>query len=408
MRLTDDFDAAWRALSANAARSLLTALGVIVGVAAVIATMSIGAGAQDEVTETLRTLGANLLLVEPGAPEAHGARLEAGTRRNLTESDAEAIERELEEAQFVAPLVARRMQIVAENRNWSTIVAGTTPAYLALREWVVADGRSFDSADLASAALVAVIGADVANALFGDRPAVGERLRIGAAPATVIGVLARKGAGAAGRSQDDVAFVPLSMARSRLLGEASRGAVDFISVKLFEQADMLDAQGAIERLLRRRHRLQAEAANDFSVSNPADVLAARTDAARALAWLLSGAASISLIVGGVSIMNIMLASVGERTREFGLRVALGASRRDLFRQTLMETTILALAGGLIGSLVGIAVSLSIAEQANWRIAISAEAVLFAWALAGFVGVVFGLYPAYRASRLDPLEALRSD
>jgi putative ABC transport system permease protein len=363
------------------------------------------------VAETLRTLGSNLLLVAPGAPQAHGVRLETGARRNLTAGDAEAIGRELPEVQIAAPLLSRRLQVIAANRNWATTVAGVTPAYLAAREWSVEDGRTFDSADLDAGARVAIAGADVAKALFEDRPAIGERMRIGNVPVTVIAVLARKGVGAAGRSQDDVVFVPYSMAKSRILGAASgprRDGLDFIAVKLIDQADMEQAKNAIEALLRRRHRLWRDVLDDFVVENPADILNARADATRALAWLLFGAASVSLAVGGISVMNIMLVSVAERTREFGLRMAVGARRRDLVQQLLVETVVLALAGGLIGSAVGIAASFGIAWEANWRIAISPLSVLLAWGLAGLTGLVFGLYPAYRASRLDPIDALRCE
>src|SRR5260370_11060442 len=373
--------------------------------------MSRGAGAEAEVAETLRTLGSNLLLVAPGAPQAHGVRLEAGARRNLTASDAEAIGRELPEVQIAAPVVSRRLQVIAASRNWATTVAGVTPAYLAAREWSVADGRSFDSADLDAGARVAIAGAGVAKALFEDRPAIGERMRIGNVPVTIIAVLARKGIGAAGRSQDDVVFVPLSMAKSRILGAASgptRDALDFISVKLAGEADMPEAKSAIEALLRRRHRLGRDAADDFAVENPADILNARAGATRALAWLLFSAASVSLAVGGISVMNIMLVSVGERTREFGVRMAVGARRRDLVQQLLVETVVLALAGGLIGSVVGVAASMGIAWQANWRVVISPLSVLLAWGLAGLVGLVSALYPAYRASRLDPIDALRCE
>lgn len=411
MRAPDRLGVGWQALRAHTGRSLLTTLGIVVGVAAVICTMSIGAGAEDEVAESLPTLGANLLLVTPGAAKPGGVRAEAGLRRNLTEADAAAIGWEIPGVEGAAPLVARRLQIIAGNRNWSTLVAGVTPAYLAAREWSAADGRLFETAAIEQGARLAIVGSDVAEALFPGRSAVGEPIRIGAVPATVVAVLAPKGVGSAGRSQDDVVFVPLSMARSRLLGEANgpkRNAVDLISVKLADPSLLPDAKSRIETLLRKRHRLLGDAPDDFAVENPADVLEARAGATRALAWLLFASASVSLAVGGISLMNIMLVSVGERTREFGVRMAVGACRRDLVLQMLVETIALALAGGLVGSLAGIGASLVVAREAEWRVSISPLAVLMAWGLAGGIGLVFGLYPAYRASRLDPIEALRGE
>ena len=410
MRPSDRLKVGWQALRVNTGRSLLTTLGVVVGVAAVICTMSIGAGAEDEVAETLRTLGANLLAVTPGAASARGVRMEAA-RRNLTEGDAAAICRDLPEVQIAAPLVSKRLQVIAGSRNSSTLVAGVTADYLKAREWSAAEGRLFVSADLDSGAKVAIVGSNVANALFDARPAIGETIRIGKVPATIIAVLSPKGAGAAGRSQDDVVFVPLAMAKSRLIGTANigtRDSLDLISVKVLDSGELPQAKSQIETLLRHRHRLRGDAPDDFSVEDPADILHARAGATRALAWLLLGSASVSLAVGGISIMNIMLVSVGERTREFGVRMAVGACRRDLVLQLLVETVALALMGGLAGSLLGIAASLGVSWQAGWRVAISPLSVLIALDLAGAVGLIFGLYPAYRASRLDPIEALRGE
>jgi len=389
----------------------LTTLGVVVGVAAVICTMSIGAGAEDEVSESLRSLGANLLSVTPGAPNAHGVRKEEGSRRNLTERDASAIRKEIPDVQIAAPLVSKRLQVIAGGRNWSTLVAGVTPDYLRARQWTAAEGRLIDANDLDFGAKVAVIGSTVAHALFDDRSPLGETVRIGKVPAVVVAVLDSKGVGAAGHNQDDVAFVPLSMARSRLIGTgdgATRDYLDLISVKVADAAELSEAEGRIEALLRHRHRLGRDIADDFSVSNPAEVLRARAGATRALAWLFIASASVSLAVGGISIMNIMLVSVGERTREFGVHMAVGARKRDLVLQLIVETIGLALAGGLVGSFLGIAASLGVGWQAGWRVSVSPLSILLACALAGAVGLIFGLYPAFRASRLDPIEALRSE
>ena len=251
MRPSDSLTVGWQALRVNTGRSLLTTLGVVVGVAAVICTMSIGTGAEDEVSETLRTLGANLLAVTPGAANARGVRMETGGRRNLTEGDAAAIRSELPDVQIAAPLVSKRLQVIAGSRNWSTLVAGVTPAYLDAREWSTAEGRPLDSTDIDAGAKVAIVGSTVANALFDDRPAVGETIRIGKVPATIIAVLSPKGAGAAGRSQDDVVFVPLTTAKSRLLGTANigmRDSLDLISVKVVDSTELPEAKSQVNSL----------------------------------------------------------------------------------------------------------------------------------------------------------------
>jgi putative ABC transport system permease protein len=399
---------AMRALRVNKLRSALTMLGIVVGVAAVVCMVSVGAGARAEVSERIRTLGANLLLVMPGALGSGGARLESGTRPTLTEEDAAAIRRELD-VQVAAPLLSHSMPLIAGNRNWTTLVAGINPDYLVAREWQLAAGRSFASGEISSGAKVALVGSIIIEELFEGHSGVGETFRIANVPFTVIGVLEKKGLGAAGRSQDDIVFIPLSTAKSRVLGAVrgtTRDALDFISVKVSDSGTIPDVEADIEALLRQRHHIRADAPNDFRIENPADVLNARGASIRILGTLLIAVASVSLVVGGISIMNIMLVSVAERTREIGLRMAVGARRRDIRRQFLIEAMTLALAGGFVGAFLGAIAAVAIAWKAGWPILISPWAVVLACGFAGFVGISFGLYPAHRAARLDPIVALR--
>jgi putative ABC transport system permease protein len=409
MNYLDSLRVAWRALRVNKLRSLLTALGIIIGVAAVVCMVSVGAGAQAQVSEKIRTLGANLLLITPGAQSSGAVRMEAGTRHTLTEEDAIAIRRAMPAVQVAAPVLSRRTQVVAGNKNWATLVAGVNPDYFIAREWPIRDGRAFSADELGSGAKAAVIGDVIAEELFAGKAPVGEVVRIGNVPFTVVGVLDKKGQGAMGRNQDDVIFVPLSTAKSRVLGAVrgnTRDALDFIVVKVADAAALPDVQTDIKGLLRQRHQLRKEAADDFNIENPSDVLNAREGATRTLGYLLIAVASVSLIVGGISIMNIMLVSVTERTREIGLRMAVGARRRDIRRQFLIEAVTLALVGGLVGTVIGSVGAVSIAWQAGWPVLISPWAVVLACGFSGIVGIAFGFYPAYRASRLDPMVALR--
>lgn len=409
MNYLESLRVAWRALRVNKMRSILTALGIIVGVAAVVCMVSIGAGAQAQVSEKIRTLGANLLLITPGAQSSGAVRMEAGTRHTLTEEDAMAIQRGMTAVQVAAPVLSRRTQVVARNKNWATLVAGVNSDYFIAREWPIREGRAFSTDELGNGGKAAVIGDVIAEELFAGKAALGEVVRIGNVPFTVVGILDKKGQGAMGRNQDDVVFVPLSTAKSRVLGAVrgnTRDALDFIVVKAADAVALTDLQRDIKALLRQRHLLRKEAADDFNIENPNDVLSAREGATRTLGLLLIAVASVSLIVGGISIMNIMLVSVTERTREIGLRMAVGARRRDIRRQFLIEAVTLALVGGLIGAAIGSAGAVAIAWQADWPILISPWAILLACGFSGLVGVVFGFYPAYRASRLDPMVALR--
>jgi putative ABC transport system permease protein len=400
---------AFRALRINKMRSMLTVLGIIVGVAAVICMVSVGTGAQAEVSEKIRTLGANLLLIRPGALLSGGTMLESGTRPTLTEEDASALRRELPKVQVAAPLLSRPEQVVASGKNWATLVAGINSDYLVAREWRIRIGRPFTAEEMDSGAKVAIVGEVVLDQLFGGTAATGQTIRIGNVPFAVIAALDKKGVGAAGRSQDDVVFIPLSTAKTRVLGAVrgtTRGALDFIMLKVSDPGAIPDVKGAATALLRQRHQLRRDAPDDFTIENPADVLATREEALRTLGILLISVASVSLIVGGISIMNIMLVSVTERTREIGLRIAVGARRRDIRRQFLIEAVTLALVGGLIGTFLGAVAAVAIAWQAGWPVLISPWAIVLACGFAGVVGIAFGLYPAHRAARLDPIVALR--
>jgi putative ABC transport system permease protein len=409
MSLADSLRTALRALSVNKLRSFLTVLGVIVGVAAVTAMVSVAEGSRAEVAEKIRTLGANLLLVAPGAQISGGAHLDAGTRHTLTEEDAVAMGRQLQGVQVAAPLLSRAMTIVAGNKNSATLVAGIHADYLIAREWPIARGRSFTTDEVQSGAKVAIVGASIVEQLFGDSVGTEQAVRIGNVPFSVVGVLDPKGQGSAGRSQDDIVFVPLSAAKSRLLGAVrggTREALDFILVKAHNTYALATLQGDIRALLRQRHQLRTDAADDFRIDSPADVLTAREGALRTLGILLISVASVSLLVGGISIMNVMLVSVTERTREIGLRLALGARRRDIAGQFLTEAAALALVGGMLGVAVGSISAAIIAWVAGWPVLLNPFAASLACGFAGMVGIASGLYPAYRASRLDPIVALR--
>jgi len=399
---------ALRALAVNKLRSALTMLGIVIGVGAVIVMIAVGAGAQARVEEQIRALGSNLLLVMPGSTTAGGVRLGFGSGSTLTEDDVVAINREIPEA-LAAPALRGSAQVIWGNTNWSTQIFGVTPEYLDVRQWPLAAGRVFEPAEMAAAAKVCLIGATVAKQLFGDGDPLDQSIRIKRVPFTVIGVLDVKGQSMMGTDQDDLILVPIKTARSRVLGTASAArnrTVGTIWVKAADGVDTKTVEEEVRALLRQRHRIQAGADDDFSLRNLAEVMAAQEASSRVLALLLAAVASVSLLVGGIGIMNIMLVSVTERTREIGLRMAVGARTRDILGQFLVEAVTLSLIGGLAGVAIGVGTSLVIAQLAGWRIVISPEAVGLAVAFAFVIGVFFGFYPARKAARLNPVEALR--
>jgi len=398
------------ALSANLLRSILTALGIFIGVAAVIATVAVGEGARRQVLAQIQSLGANLLIVWGGSATMGGVRLGAGGRSNLSWDDAAAIAREIAEVQVAAGSIRQTFQVVAGNQNWSTTVLATEPDYFIAHEWVADSGRLFSPEEAASGRKVVILGATVAEMLFAEEDPVGREIRIRQTPFEVIGVMARKGQNPMGQDQDDTVFVPYWTARRSVMGASRANArqVGVISVKVHEGEDMAAAEDAIRALMRQRHRVAANEPDSVSIRNLSDIQATRDASARTLSTLLASVAAVSLLVGGIGVMNIMLVSVTERTREIGLRLAIGARRRDVLAQFLLEAVMLALLGGAAGVLAGIALSHILADVAGWPVLVRADAVLIAVGVSALTGLFFGFWPARRAAHLDPITALRHE
>jgi len=408
MRVRGTTELALAALAANKVRTGLTMLGVIIGVAAVVTMMAVGAGARDRVEAQIRSLGSNLIIVLSGSITTSGVRLGAGSQLTITEDDARALEREIESVQVAAPMIRGGEQVVAANANWATALVGVTPGFLEARDWEPTSGRALTQEDIDGAAKVALLGQTVAENLFGAADPVGQTIRIKKIPLTVVGVLARKGQSTQGQDQDDVVLVPLTTAKKKILGtsQANARAVSSILVKVREASAMKLVEPEIRSVLRQRHHLQRDQDDDFTLRNLADLFESQEAASRVLSLLLAAIASVSLVVGGIGIMNIMLVSVTERTREIGLRRAVGARRRDILLQFLIEAVTVSLTGGVIGVALGAAGAWTIGYFAGWLAPIQLRAVVPAFLFAGAVGVFFGFYPARKASRLNPIDALR--
>jgi putative ABC transport system permease protein len=397
-----------RALRVNLLRSALTMLGIVIGVGAVITMVAVGSGAQARVAEQIQSLGSNMIIVLSGSAVSGGVRMGSGSQLTITEDDAWAIQREIRTVTAAAPTSRGSAQIVYGNLNWATSVQGVTGEFFSAREWDVADGRLFSQEEVDGAAKVALIGQTVAGNLFGESDPLGQVIRIKNVPFGVIGVLQRKGQTTFGQDQDDTVLIPLSTAKRKVLGssQANARAVGSIAVKVGDARAMPDAEQEIRSLLRQRHRLQTFQEDDFGIRNLTEVLQSQEASSKVLTLLLAAIASVSLLVGGIGIMHLMLVSVTERTREIGLRMAVGARGRDILVQFLVEAVTLSLLGGILGIALGLGGSYAIAYFAQWRTLVSVEAVAVAFVFSAAVGVFFGFYPARQASRLNPIDALR--
>ncbi len=396
----------YRSLRANKLRSALTMLGMIIGVAAVIAMVAIGDGANERIASQIASIGSNLILVLPGSTTSGGLRSGFGGTPTLTMADAKAIGNELPAVRFAAPSNRSASPVVYGNQNWSTIIQGLTPEFFEIREWGLSSGRIFTAPEVEAAAKVAVLGQTVAENLFGNENPIGKSVRIKRVPFTVIGLLEMKGQSMQGQDQDDTVAVPITTAQRKLFGSSHHGTVGVVLVQAVDGDSVKDAEEQVNGLLRQRHRIGPGESPDFSVRNLSEMLAVAEESTRIMSLLLGAIASISLLVGGIGIMNIMLVSVTERTREIGIRMAVGARERDILLQFLIEALVLSVTGGAVGILLGVAVSYLISRFAEWSTLISPGAILVAFGFSGAVGVFFGFYPARKASRMDPIEALR--
>ncbi|HYF21062.1 MAG TPA: ABC transporter permease, partial [Ramlibacter sp.] len=373
---------ALRALAANKLRSVLTMLGIIIGVGAVITMMAVGRGATERVQEQMKGLGSNIMLVLPGGVTQGGVRLGAQTGQALTEEDALAIAREIPEVQLAAPLLRTGAQVVAGNTNWSTSIVGTTNDYLEAREWPLAGGRGFEAAEVQGSAKVAIVGQTVVQQLFGDGDPLDQVIRVRKVPVTIIGVLEKKGQNSLGQDQDDVVLLPISTYRNRVQGGTAGKVrrIGTINVKVREGQDMKRAEEGIKELLRQRFKVQPGAEDPFSIRNLTEILQAQEASSRVMTLLLAAVAGISLVIGGIGIMNIMLVSVTERTREIGLRMAVGARGRDILSQFLIEAVTLSLIGGAIGVALGAVATWAISQFAGWQVSMTVSSIALA---AGF-------------------------
>lgn len=396
---------AWLAMWANRLRTILTMLGMVIGVGAVILMLAVGQGAQQQVQASIASMGSNLFIILSGSTTSGGLRMGGGATPTLTVADAQSLE-ELPLLSNVAPSSPGTAQLVYGPNNWSTQIIGTTPSYLEVRDWQLSDGSPFTDSDIRAATRVALLGQTVVHNLFGDEYPINKTIRIKNSPYVVLGVLSAKGQSLDGRDQDDTVLVPVTTAQRKLFGTQFAGTVRFIMAQASSSEAMPSAEKSIKELLRQRHRIRDGADDDFSVRNLTAMANTAAETAQVMSLMLGAIASISLVVGGIGIMNIMLVSVTERTREIGIRMAIGARGKDILLQFLLEAIIISIIGCLIGVLLGVGGALAVSNITGMSVVITISSIIMAFAVAAAVGIFFGWYPARKASMLRPIDALR--
>ncbi|ADE11727.1 ABC transporter permease [Sideroxydans lithotrophicus] len=396
---------AWMAMGANRLRTFLTMLGMVIGVGAVILMLAVGQGAQQQVQASIASMGSNLFIILSGSTTSGGARMGGGAAPTLTVADAQAIE-ELSSVNAAAPASPGTAQLIYGPNNWSTVINGTTPSYLKVRDWQLAEGASFSDSDVRSATQVALLGETVVQNLFGDEDPVGKTIRIKNSPYVVLGVLGAKGQSLDGRDQDDTVLVPVSTAQRKLFGTRIGGTVRYVMAQAESADAMPRVEKSINQLLRQRHRIREGADDDFTVRNLTAMANTAAETAKVMSMMLGAIASISLLVGGIGIMNIMLVSVTERTREIGIRMAIGARAKDILLQFLLEAIIISVVGCLIGVLLGVGGAMAVSKLTGMEVLVTVTSIVTAFCVAAAVGIFFGWYPARKASMLKPIDALR--
>jgi putative ABC transport system permease protein len=394
---------ALRALARNKMRTALTMLGIIIGVGAVICTVAIGEGASDQVQEQIRNLGDNIVFISSGSANRGGVRMGAEATKTLTLADAKAIEQSCPLVSRVSPGVGARAQVVYGNQNWNTSIRGVTPEYMEIRRWPLASGGIFSQRDVDAAANVCLLGRTVVENLFENEDPMGKTIRVLNIPFRVVGVLAPRGQSPFGRDEDDTILMPFTTVQKKILGI---DWIHYIMCSAVSPEAIYPAQQDIASLMRQRHKLREDQEDDFIIRSPTDLATAQAQAGRIMTLLLASIASVSLLVGGIGIMNIMLVSVTERTREIGVRMAVGATEQDVQRQFLSEAMVLSLLGGTVGVIAGVAGSMAVSSMLQWPTSVPPQAIAIAVLFSAGVGIFFGYYPARKAARLDPIEALR--